>query len=211
MDQRWQRNVLNGLAEHLGDLLYANQGGVGRWKCESPIESALVLAWVTYWDVAIAGCRAAFFKEEHKIHIENASGGAIDLAAMRGAFNDQIQTHFKEKHYTARTVVALQVAIGAYRVDILAFRFLQGMPMLGPVVIECDGKAFHDATVEQLTRDRARDRELQTSGYPVLRFTGSEIYNNPIGCVRDIEAWFDEASSSDDLDAPLPPFEEPKT
>ena len=46
------------------------------------------------------------------------------------------------------------------------------------VIIECDGHDFHEKTKEQVTKDKIRERFLVENGYKVLRFSGSEIYNN---------------------------------
>ena len=35
--------------------------------------------------------------------------------------------------------------------------------------------------------DKERDRFLQKEGYPVYRFTGSEIFNNPLQVLSEIE------------------------
>ena len=56
------------------------------------------------------------------------------------------------------------------------------------VVVECDGHDFHERTKEQARKDRRRDRELQAKGYLVLRYTGSEVWRDPWGCVEDIQA-----------------------
>lgn len=56
-------------------------------------------------------------------------------------------------------------------------------------VIECDGHEFHERTKEQATRDRSRDRRLQDDGHRVFRFTGSEIYRNPLDCAREVYVW----------------------
>lgn len=56
------------------------------------------------------------------------------------------------------------------------------------VVIECDGHDFHERTKEQAARDRSRDRELQSLGFKIFRFTGSEIWGDPLACVYEIEA-----------------------
>lgn len=61
-------------------------------------------------------------------------------------------------------------------------------------VVECDGHEFHERTKEQAKRDRSRDRRLQEAGFRVFRFTGSEIYRDPIGCVREVLNWADTAS-----------------
>jgi len=45
-------------------------------------------------------------------------------------------------------------------------------------VIECDGHDFHEKTKEQAQKDKQRDREILASGMYVMRYTGSEIFNN---------------------------------
>ena len=55
------------------------------------------------------------------------------------------------------------------------------------IIIECDGHNFHEKTKEQAKKDKSRDRFLLNNGYYVLRFTGSEIYQNPRKCVQEIE------------------------
>jgi very-short-patch-repair endonuclease len=50
----------------------------------------------------------------------------------------------------------------------------------------CDGHAFHERTKEQAKRDRSRDRGAQLHGLPIFRFTGSEIWNDPMGCADEV-------------------------
>ena len=64
-----------------------------------------------------------------------------------------------------------QKNIGKYRVDIL----------IGNLVIECDGKEFHQNDSPD------RDRFLRSQGYIVKHYTGSEIYNNCFGVLKDIK------------------------
>lgn len=52
--------------------------------------------------------------------------------------------------------------------------------------IEIDGHNFHEKTKEQASNDKRRDREITSNDYIVLRFTGSEIYTNPIKCIQEI-------------------------
>ena len=61
------------------------------------------------------------------------------------------------------------------------------MPSRGRAVVfvECDGHAYHERTKEQAARDRSRDRQLQRTA-PVMRFTGSEIWNDAEQCWADI-------------------------
>jgi REase_MTES_1575 len=48
------------------------------------------------------------------------------------------------------------------------------------VVVECDGFAYHSDKAA-FSRDRGRDRILQQQGYQVFRFSGQEIFGDPIG------------------------------
>lgn len=52
------------------------------------------------------------------------------------------------------------------------------------LVVECDGHEFHERTKEQASRDKSRDRHLLMEGWPVMRFTGSEIHADARACAR---------------------------
>lgn len=53
------------------------------------------------------------------------------------------------------------------------------------LVVECDGFEFHSSK-ESFIADRKRERILKANGYNVLRYAGSEIYNNPVGVASDL-------------------------
>ena len=54
------------------------------------------------------------------------------------------------------------------------------------IAVECDGHDFHERTKEQAKSDRSRDRAVQAAGLKILRFTGSEIHNDPFGCAAEV-------------------------
>lgn len=54
------------------------------------------------------------------------------------------------------------------------------------ILVECDGHEFHEKTKEQAARDKSRDRDLQAAGFPVYRFTGSEIWRDPVACATQL-------------------------
>lgn len=58
------------------------------------------------------------------------------------------------------------------------------------ILIECDGHEFH-STPKQIERDRRKDAEAASYGWPVLRFTGSEIYREIAQCVDRVMAALD--------------------
>ena len=80
-----------------------------------------------------------------------------------------------------------QVDIGPYRADFVLLD-LRHNPARR-TVIECDGHNFHERTKDQAKRDRSRDRWFAAEGIPVLRFTGSEIYNDPFLVADEIARW----------------------
>ena len=82
--------------------------------------------------------------------------------------------------------VWLQAMVADYRVDFL----IDSVSVHGErsiVVVECDGHDFHERTKEQAQRDRRRDRLMLGLGIKVLRFTGSEIYNDSMAVWSEIE------------------------
>jgi len=56
----------------------------------------------------------------------------------------------------------------------------------GKINVECDGKTYHSSRNAQI-RDRMRNNELASSGWLVLRFTGTDINKNVRGCVQQIK------------------------
>lgn len=54
------------------------------------------------------------------------------------------------------------------------------------LVIELDGHEYHKSK-EDRTNDAKRDRQLHRDGYTVLRFTGTEVWNDVNGCVKEVQ------------------------
>jgi very-short-patch-repair endonuclease len=77
-----------------------------------------------------------------------------------------------------------QQQIDRYRVDFLIELRYAGR--VKAIVVECDGHDYHERTKEQAAKDKSRDRYLVAKGYPVLRFTGSEIYRSPEQCAAEV-------------------------
>lgn len=84
-----------------------------------------------------------------------------------------------------------QFETGPYRVDFL-IGWNIGKHMQTSIVVECDGHDFHEKTKKQAARDKSRDRALSAEFARVLRFTGSEIYADPVGCAAQAHAITDE-------------------
>jgi hypothetical protein len=70
--------------------------------------------------------------------------------------------------------------------------FIPGLTHNVPlVVIECDGHQFHERTVQQASKDRKRDRELQKYGIPSLRFTGTDIVRTSVELAEEVADFLD--------------------
>lgn len=81
--------------------------------------------------------------------------------------------------------ITSQAKVAGFKVDFLVWFRLKNA--VGGVAVECDGHAFHEKTKEQAASDKKRDRAIVTAGFPVLRFTGSEIYRDVVGCAEQVK------------------------
>jgi very-short-patch-repair endonuclease len=80
--------------------------------------------------------------------------------------------------------VVPQFSVGGYRADFAVVGHdFNGREFY--IDVECDGHKFHNDK-NAVARDRKRDRFFQASGWYVMRFTGSEIHNNPEACGSEV-------------------------
>lgn len=78
-----------------------------------------------------------------------------------------------------------QVKVGSrYIVDFLVASELDGCVVAAAV--ECDGHDFHEKTKEQVSKDKERDRFLQANGLLVLRYSGADIWADPVACTDNV-------------------------
>ena len=92
-------------------------------------------------------------------------------------------------------VIVPQADVLGHRVDFIVV--LTGVMKFRPIIVECDGHDFHERTKEQAARDRSRDREFQSAGNLVMRFTGSEIWNDALACAEQIIDLIDDHRTDD--------------
>jgi very-short-patch-repair endonuclease len=84
-----------------------------------------------------------------------------------GLQNKTIQTQTIFKHYSG----------DHYRVDFQIFASVRSIFLKPPIIVECDGKNYHENKPYQIRKDRKRDRFLMSDfGCKVFRFSGDEIY-----------------------------------
>lgn len=94
-------------------------------------------------------------------------------------------TSYEILRQTTNGTVTPQASIGPYKVDFLVWFVL--CRNVGGIAIECDGHQWHERNKIQAARDKKRDRELLKAGFPVMRFTGSEIFADAFGCAVQVQ------------------------
>jgi len=104
-------------------------------------------------------------------------------------------------HYGNGGAVYSQAIVGPYRVDFLVQ--IRWEDRLKFIVVECDGHEFHERTKEQAERDRFRDRWMLAHDILVLRFTGSEIWRDPIGRANEVVSLFYDVATPLWAETPL--------
>lgn len=63
------------------------------------------------------------------------------------------------------------------------------------IIVECDGFKHHKGRKSFIT-DRKRDRALQSKGFQVLRYSGTEIFVDPVGSASDLIEFLDSIHES---------------
>ena len=75
----------------------------------------------------------------------------------------------------------IKVEDKTYRVDFVLYGDILGNKK---VVVECDGHEWHSSK-RQIAYDNQRQRDLENKGIIVIRFSGTEIFNDEIKCVYE--------------------------
>ena len=133
-------------------------------RCESPIEQQLAVAFWAKWD-----CRVRESGMGMDGPLENPSGVERQVVSI-------------EPQRDISTTNA------QYRADFVVYRSTKGKGVSPVIVVEADGREWHDRTQFQAIRDRRRDRAMVLQGMRVLRFSGSEIYGDAESCVDEVDA-----------------------
>jgi very-short-patch-repair endonuclease len=87
-------------------------------------------------------------------------------------------THEYDKHIS----ITPQFQVGKYRLDFLVANKKSKVN----IDVEVDGFEYHERTKDQASRDKERDRYMQTGGYLVFRYTGSDVHRHPQKCAAEV-------------------------
>lgn len=118
----------------------------------------------------------------------------VMFAALYYHFNTDEFVSFSKMDFTfgqpptnpfSQTDIFLQAKVGVYVADFLFDIHFDGDPRR-TLVVECDGHDFHERTKDQARKDRERDRWMLSKNITVMRFTGSEIWADPLDCAGQV-------------------------
>lgn len=127
---------------------------------------------------------AGYLAEEARSPIERIFGVALLSALSRieelTTFDVKCSADQEPEENGAENFVVSQAIFnnGRYCVS-----FLIQMGLSKKLVIECNDD---ECTKEQVASNRRRDRWFQSKGIAVLRFSGSEIWRDPIDCAEQV-------------------------
>lgn len=93
-------------------------------------------------------------------------------------FENECDFNFKAQK---EIVVNNKKYIADFYVDRATYKDFE-IDLKNPIIIELDGFDYH-SNKEQMNYDYEREQDLQLAGYKIMRFTGSQIFNNPCECV----------------------------
>jgi very-short-patch-repair endonuclease len=170
-------------------------------KCESPVEQMLAMAFFRgspWHDIAWPSDVPGWSPELGPLHVMDLQFDANTFSALKPhphetAVPFDIDQLLGGSFCEGVLVAQHKIDAGpvTYRADFAIIEWLKSPgEHLRRFAIEVDGHDFHERTKEQAARDRSRDRALMNAGWTVLRFTGSEVFRDPIGCVAQVaSAW----------------------
>lgn len=81
-----------------------------------------------------------------------------------------------------------QFKVGKYRADFMLVDTIvnkNGCDEVFNIIVELDSYQFHNRNAKQHTYEKKREREMQKAGYSIIRFSGSEVVNDPVKCVSE--------------------------
>lgn len=62
-----------------------------------------------------------------------------------------------------------------------------------PIIVEVDGLEYH-SNKKQVNHDYQRENELKLMGYNIIRFTGSQVFNDPYNCLDILYEYIEKSN-----------------
>lgn len=144
-------------------------------RCESPIEELFLAYMADCWNQGSPWC---FWWN---------TGTFEEAAILREKYVVGTFTH--ADHGTV--IVMTQVPWKPRRHDLV----LMSHKTKKLLCVELDGHDFHERSKAQAAKDKSADRILQRAGFPVFRFTGSEVWRDAAACVAEMLSFYERGAS----------------
>jgi very-short-patch-repair endonuclease len=203
-DEKFDRKFMEDVVEWLGhrsSIPYDNRGQPFPRDVLGMLDSFRTVLWGQPEEItAMAASLSLFYDVLRALHsvmedvqspIETYMLLGLTLVSVEEAdsvtlVSDGMHLSVRCEPCSKEVYIQPQARIGEYRVDFLVtwvgMRREMGRQAEAHLVVECNGYDYHERTKEQAKRDRQQDRDLQSAGFPVFRFTGTEIWEDAIGC-----------------------------
>lgn len=101
-----------------------------------------------------------------------------------------LRTALKLNYLEERVKMNPQYRVGNFRADFIIKYFPEldktKEDDVKTLLIECDSQKFHERTESERRYEKKRDRFLQSQGFKVFHYTGSEILKNPMSIAVEI-------------------------
>ena len=136
------------------------------------LETSMISGKDNYYNYSVSD---AFNTENCKSPIEQILSMALSVYSNSRRFEFECQKEIRTKsgkHYFA------DFAMLFYDEELDDFKIV--------VLVECDGHEFHEKTKAQVKNRNERDYDLKMDGYDILHFSGSQIYEDPFACAKEI-------------------------
>ena len=135
-------------------------------------------------DAGMFAITYGFDTENCKSPIEQIFMFAFDTLYFMGGRDTFFEGMYLENQYL------IEHENKKYYADFLLHHDFADIEKSKALVIECDGHDFHEKTKTQVAKDNERSLDIKTEGYDIIRFSGSQIYNDPIGCAKKAIDYF---------------------
>jgi very-short-patch-repair endonuclease len=154
-------------------------------------------------DMFIENMSAGYEDLDIESPIEQILYTALNAVAKLNLIDESDPEEHQGKMCVIGLSISSQVHIGKYRVDfkvgygtylncavrIKAPKKIQesnNHTIFSEVIVECDSQAFHERNEKERRYEKARDRFLQSNGYCVYHYTGTEIIKRPMEIAAEI-------------------------
>lgn len=132
------------------------------------------------------------FETSHFLYINGLDDSLIEMTPIEQIFyiaSEVYTLNKKEYHFSLIPQYEIKIQKKKYIAD-FAIQIIdlneQEITLKKTLLIELDGKQYH-SSIQQRNYDYDRENILKLNDYEIMRFTGSQVYNEPYACVKKVD------------------------